>query len=65
MSSMPASSVLNAKTETYPLLTVAQIDRLRSFARLRNVERGEVLYHPGDVAVPLDLMLSACVEIKE
>jgi len=65
MSSTPAPSALNAETETYPLLTVAQIGRLRPFPRLRGVERGEVLYHPGDVAVPLYLLLSACLEIEE
>ena len=55
MSLIRAPSVVEA--ETHPLLTVAQIDRLRPFARLRNVERGEVLYGPGDVAVPLYLLL--------
>jgi thioredoxin reductase (NADPH) len=65
MSSTPAPSSLNAETETYPLLTVARIDRLQPFARLRSVERGEVLYRPGDVAVPLYLLLSACVEMEE
>jgi hypothetical protein len=36
MSSTSALSSLNAETETYPLLTVAQIDRLRPFGRLSN-----------------------------
>jgi hypothetical protein len=51
MSSTPAPSALNAETETSPRLTVAQIDRLQIFVRLISVERGEVLYPPGDVAV--------------
>jgi hypothetical protein len=41
MSSMPLSA-LNTETEIYPLLTVAQIDRIRPFTRLRSVEKGEV-----------------------
>jgi thioredoxin reductase (NADPH) len=53
MSSTPALSALNAETETYPLLTVDQIARIRPFAQL------------GDVAVPLYLLLSACVEIVQ
>jgi hypothetical protein len=65
MSSTPAPSALSAETETYPLLRVAQIDRLQPFARLRSVERGEVLYRPEDVAEPLYLLLSACSEIEE
>ncbi len=46
-SSIPAPSAVDAETETHPLLPVAQIDRLRPFARLRNDERGEILYGPG------------------
>ena len=46
MSSTPALSALNAEAETYLLLTVTQIDRLRPFARLRSVERGRSLVSP-------------------
>jgi hypothetical protein len=35
MSSTPALSALNAETETYPLLTGAQIARLLPFAQQR------------------------------
>jgi hypothetical protein len=64
MSSIRALSGFNAETVTYRPLTVAQIDRLQPFARPRDVERGEVLC-PGDVAMPLYLVLSARVAIEE
>jgi thioredoxin reductase (NADPH) len=65
MSSTPALSALHAETETYPLLTVEQIARVRPFARLRSVEAGEVLYRPGDMGVPFYLLLSTCIEVVQ
>ena len=66
MSSTPALDVPNAETEIYPLLTVvALIDRLRPFAQLTSIKKGEILYRPSDVAVPLYLSLSICLEIEE
>ena len=65
MSSTPTLSALNAATEIYPLLTGAQIARMRPFAKQRNVEVGEVLYSPGDVAVPFFVLISACMEIVQ
>jgi thioredoxin reductase (NADPH) len=65
MSSTPTLSALNADTETYPFLTLVQIARVRPCARLRSVEAGDVLYQPGDLAVPLYVLLSASVEIVQ
>jgi thioredoxin reductase (NADPH) len=65
MSSIPALSNLNPETEIYPLLTMEQIARIRLFGRLRSVEGGEILYRPGDVGVPLFVLLSTCVEIVQ
>lgn len=65
MSSTPTLSALNADTETYPLLTPAQVTRFRPCAKLRRVEKGDVLYQPGDIAVSLYVLLSASVEIVQ
>jgi thioredoxin reductase (NADPH) len=65
MSSIPIMSALHAETETYPLLSPAQIDRIRPFAKLRSVEKGDILYRPGDVGVSLYVLLSASVEIVQ
>src|SRR5215472_10743821 len=64
MSSLPAvSSALDAPTQTFPVLTAAQIDRIRPLGKLRNVERGEVLFKPNDVGVPFFVVLSGSLEI--
>lgn len=65
MSSSPAISGLSAETETYPVLTEAQVERLKSFGMSRNVAQGEVLYRPGDVSVPLYVLTSAFVEVVQ
>ncbi|MGD0649243.1 MAG: FAD-dependent oxidoreductase [Acidobacteriaceae bacterium] len=39
--------------------------RVRAFARQRSVEAGEVLYRPGDVSVPVFILLSACMEVVQ
>ena len=65
MSSTPALSSLNPATEMYPLLTEGQIARVRAFARQRSVEAGEVLYRPGDVSVPVFILLSAYLEVVQ
>jgi hypothetical protein len=42
MSSTLAVDMPNAETETYFLLTIAQIDRLLPFAHPRSIEKGEI-----------------------
>src|SRR5438552_18579488 len=65
MSLLPTLSRLSPETETYPFLTEAQIARMRPYSELRSVARGGVLYYPGDLAVPLFVLLSACVEVVQ
>ncbi len=65
MSSTPTLSALNADKETYPLLTAIQIERVRPCAQLRRVQVGEVLYQPGDLSVPLYVLLSTSVQIVQ
>lgn len=65
MSSTKVPSALSPAPEMYPLLTGPQIARVRAFARQRSVEAGEILYRPGDVAVPVFLLLSACMEVVQ
>jgi thioredoxin reductase (NADPH) len=63
MSSLPALSALDAATQIFPRLTPAQINRIRSYGELRKVDRGEVLFQPGDLAVPFFVLLSGKLEI--
>jgi thioredoxin reductase (NADPH) len=65
MSSVPISSALDARTQTFPVLTAAQISRIRSHGQVRKVDTGEVLFEPGDVNVPFFVLLSGRMEIVQ
>jgi thioredoxin reductase (NADPH) len=65
MSSWPAPSALDPRTQTFPALTAAQIARLRPVGKLRKVEPGEILFEPGDTEVPLFVLLSGSMEIVQ
>lgn len=65
MSSWPVPSTLDAGTRIFPGLSPAQIDRIRPGSKLRRVERGEVLFRPGDVGVPFFILLSGEMEIVQ
>src|SRR5258708_1496217 len=64
MSSPPASA-LDPRTQAFPVLTTDQIDRIRPHGRVRNVERGEILFEPNDTAVPFFVLLSGSMEIVQ
>jgi thioredoxin reductase (NADPH) len=65
MSSPPIPSALNPLTQAFPILTAAQIDRIRPGSKLRHVEKGEILFEPGDTNVPFFVMLSGTMEIVQ
>jgi thioredoxin reductase (NADPH) len=65
MSSQPISSVLDAGTQTFPVLTAAQIERLRPSGKLRTVLTGEILFEPGDTNIPFFVLLSGRMEIVQ
>lgn len=65
MSSWPSPSALDATTQAFPVLTAAQISRLRPGSRLRKVESGEILFQPNDTAVPFFVLLSGRMEIVQ
>jgi len=58
-------SALDASTQAFPVLTAAQIDRIRPLARLRSVQRGEILFEPDDSSVPFFVLLSGSLEIVQ
>lgn len=63
--SQPASSVLDPGTQMFPTLTPTQIDRFRLWGHVRTVQRGEILFQPGDTAVPFFVLLSGILEIVQ
>ncbi|PYP90410.1 MAG: pyridine nucleotide-disulfide oxidoreductase [Candidatus Angelobacter sp. Gp1-AA117] len=65
MSSYPQFSFLDANTQTFPTLTAAQIERARHSGNVRKVQRGEILFQPGDTNVPFFVLLSGSMEIVQ
>jgi thioredoxin reductase (NADPH) len=65
MASPAIPSALDGGTQTFPVLTAAQIDRIRALARLRRVQTGDILFEPGDVDVPFFVLLSGRIEIVQ
>src|SRR5215469_364863 len=62
MASLPLPTALDAR-QVFPVLTQAQIDRVRTVSQLRSVTTGEVLFAPGDTNVPFFVLLSGAMEI--
>src|SRR5712692_637184 len=65
MSSPPIPSALDARTQAFPVLTAAQIDRVRRSSKLRTVKTGDILFEPGDANVPFFVLLSGSMEIVQ
>jgi thioredoxin reductase (NADPH) len=65
MSSTPVSSVLDPNTQAFPILTPAQIDRVRQRSHPRQVSKDEVLFEPGDTDVAFFVLLSGAMEIVQ
>jgi thioredoxin reductase (NADPH) len=65
MASPPIPSALNARTQAFPALNAAQINRVRSGSKLRQVEKGEILFDVGDTNVPFFVLLSGRMEIVQ
>ncbi len=65
MSSWPLPSALDSKTQTFPVLTEAQISRIRPLGKVRPVVKGEVLFEPNDTNIPFFVVLSGNMEIVQ
>ncbi len=65
MSSSLIPSLLDPRTQAFPVLTPAQIGRVRAIAKLRQVSKGEILFEPDDTDVPFFVLLSGTMEIVQ
>lgn len=65
MSTWPAPSILDPKTQAFPTLTEAQIHRVCPISARRKVEAGEILFEPNDTNVPFFVLLSGAMEIVQ
>jgi thioredoxin reductase (NADPH) len=63
MAALPSNP--NPRTEIFPTLTAAQIDRIRQVAKTRPVQRGDILFKPGDTGIPFFVVLSGHMEIVQ
>jgi thioredoxin reductase (NADPH) len=65
MSSRPKPSALDARTQAFPILTEAQIARIRAVGKLRQVKKDDILFDIGDTKVPFFVLLSGRMEIVQ
>ena len=65
MASNLVPSALDESTQMFPSLTSAQTERIRAVSKVRKIERGDVLFQPGDTAVPFFVLLSGTLEILQ
>ena len=59
--------LISAETrrDAFPLLTPAQIERVRGSSTVRQVKAGDILFEPGDADVPFFVLLSGRMEIVQ
>lgn len=58
-------SALDPNTQAFPVLTAPQIARIRTAAKIRPVQAGEILFDVGDTDIPFFVMLSGSMEIVQ
>jgi thioredoxin reductase (NADPH) len=58
-------SALDPATQAFPVLSAEQIERIRPSGTTRHVEPGDVLFSPGDEAIPFFVLLSGRMEIVQ
>jgi thioredoxin reductase (NADPH) len=57
-SMLPSINTPDRQAEAFPVLTQAQIDRIRPYGTLRAVQTGEILFEAGEVGIPCFVVLS-------
>jgi thioredoxin reductase (NADPH) len=62
-STQPSTKASDQQGEAFPLLTPAQIDRIRPYGTVRTVRAGEILFEPGQLGMPCFVVLSGKLEI--
>jgi thioredoxin reductase (NADPH) len=62
-SRQPLISTPDRQAQAFPVLTPAQIDRIRPFGTARTVRAEEILFEPGELGMPCFVVLSGKLEI--
>jgi len=60
---LPSTSTLHGQAEAFPILSAAQIDRIRPYGKARSVRAGEILFEAGQQGIPCFVVLSGELEI--
>jgi thioredoxin reductase (NADPH) len=59
----PSINTPDRQAQAFPVLTPAQIDRIRPYGTARIVRAGEILFEPGEMGMPCFVVLSGKLEI--
>ena len=62
-SMQPSINTPDRQARAFPVLTPAQIDRIRPYGIARTVRAGEILFEPGQLGMPCFVVLSGKLEI--
>jgi thioredoxin reductase (NADPH) len=65
MATAPLPSIMDARTEAFPILSAEHIERVRAVSKVRHVAKGEILFEPGDTQVPFFVLLSGSMVIVQ
>jgi len=60
---LPTINTSDRQAEAFPVLTPAQINRIRPYGHVRSVQAGEVLFEPGKLGMSCFVVLSGKLEI--
>jgi thioredoxin reductase (NADPH) len=60
---LPSINTPDRQAQAFPVLTPAQIDRIRLYGIARTVRAGEILFEPGELGMPCFVVLSGKLEI--
>ena len=60
---LPTINTPDRQAEAFPVLTPAQIDRLRPYGNIRSVRAAEVLFEPGKSGMSCFVVLSGKLDI--
>ena len=59
----PSIDAPDRQAQAFPVLTPEQIDRIRPYGSVREVQTGEILFEPGKLGMPCFIVLSGTLEI--
>jgi thioredoxin reductase (NADPH) len=60
---LPSINGPDRQAEAFPVLTPAQISRIRPYGNVRSVQAGEVLFEPGKLGMPCFVVLTGKLDI--